>query len=389
MVTGLRLVFFQADSGLMYDAHVYQRGAQAILHGQQLYGNLYGGRPGAGFTYAPFAALLFLPLLALSGLGLALVVTVISVLCLEASVWVCLGWVGVTDRLRRPALTAVISLVAIGLDPVSVTLLLGQVNLVLMFVILLDLSLPDENRWKGAGIGLAAGVKLLPAFFVLYLLVTRRLRAAATALVAWAATVAAAWILLPRDSLDYWGGTVFQTQRVGDPQNVHSQSLASLLARWFHTSQGFLPAWMLLCLAIAVATLLLAAWAHRRRDELLAACICASATLLISPITWEHHWVWVVPALVWLGDRAWRTRSAVLWLAAATGVAEFYLSPYRSVPRDMVLDLHLDLWQLLATSTYALSALLFLGLVARMSWFQRRPAVDLAARNYPPDHHPA
>ncbi len=375
-LVALRLAFYHADPSLMYDARVYQRGAQAVLGGQALYGDLYAGRPGPPFTYTPFAAIVFLPLVGLSGLTLAAVWTLLSALSLEGSIWICLGWAGLTEPRLRLALTAAVSVLALGLDPVSVTLELGQVNLILMLAVLLDLSLSDGSRWKGAGIGLASGVKLVPGFFVLYLLVTRRFRAAGTAAAVWGATIAAGWAVLPRDSLDYWGGTILKTHRVGDPQNVHSQSLASLLARWFHTSQGFLPVWILLCLLIAAATLLLAAQASRRRDELLAACICASATLLISPITWEHHWVWVVPFLVWLGNRAWRSRSALLGLAAAAVAVEFYVSPYRAVPKDMVLNLHLDLWQLLATSTYAFSALLFLVLIARMSWKDRRPAAS-------------
>jgi alpha-1,2-mannosyltransferase len=266
---------------------------------------------------------------------------------------------------------------SVWLDPVSLTLLLGQVNLILMFLVLFDLSLADRSRWKGIGVGIAAGIKLTPAFFVLYLLLTRRLRAAAVAVATLAATVAIGFIALPGDSIRYWGGIFLDSSRVGAPQNVRSQSLRSVLVRWLHTSHGIEPAWILLSGAVAVAALGLAMWAHRRGEELLAICVCATGALLISPITWQHHWVWVVPALLWLAQRAWQTRSRVLWAIAGIIAAEFFVRPYIwGIPVDPVTDLHLGVWQLLQSSTYAVTAVLVLGLAGLMLWRDRRRQVS-------------
>ena len=33
---------------------------------------------------------------------------------------------------------------------------------------------------------------------------------------------------------------------------------------------------------------------------------CALTGLLVSPISWDHHWVWIVPALALLADAAVR-----------------------------------------------------------------------------------
>jgi alpha-1,2-mannosyltransferase len=231
-----------------------------------------------------------------------------------------------------------------------------------MFAVLMDLSLPDGNRWKGVALGVVAGIKLIPAFFILYLLLTRRFRAAAVAVAAFAATVVVGFVGLTADSARYWGGLFLQSGRVGDPQNVRSQSLRSLVVRWAHTSQGIEPIWIALSVAVVVAALALAVRAHRRGDELLATCLCASATLLISPITWQHHWVWLLPTLLWLAARAWRARSRVLWIAFAAAAADFYARPYLwGIPVDKVADLHLDLRQLVLSSTYAAAAIAFLA----------------------------
>ena len=361
----------------MYDAKVYRQGAQAVLGGRDLYLNLRR----AGFTYTPFAALLFIPLAFLSTPVIGVLWTTLSMVCLELSIWLCLGWIGIVNPRLRIGLTAAACLAAIWLDPVSSTLLLGQVNLILMVMVLVDVGLPDGNRWKGIGVGVAASFKLLAGFFILYFLVTRRLRAAAVAAATFAATVAAGFVALPSDSITYWGGKVFDISRVGDPQNPRSQSLLSLLVRWMHTNQGIRPAWAVLSLVIVVAALAVTVWADRKGDQLLAVCTSAAATLLISPITWQHHWVWVVPVLLWAARQAWTSRSLPLLIAAAVASIEFYARPYQWIPVDKVADLHLGTWQLALSSTYGLSAVAFLAVAAGAMWCDRRTVLTRPANS--------
>jgi alpha-1,2-mannosyltransferase len=350
------VLLYQHNTGWMYDTRVYRGGGSAALHGLDVYRNV----PPA-FTYTPFAALLFVPLSVLPAGAAGYVVSAISILCLEASVWLCLPAMG---RRTVPLWLAACAL-AIWVDPVSLTILLGQINLVLLLLVLADLSLPDTSRWKGIGVGIAAGIKLTPGLFIVYLALTRRLRAAAVAAGTFAATVALGFAALPGDAIRYWGGTFLDTSRVGQPQNVRSQSLRSVLVRWAHTTNGIVPAWVLLAAAVVVAALVLAVWAHRRGDELLAICLCAMAMLLVSPITWQHHWVWMIPALIWVARRAWRERSRLLWGVAAAVVLEFLARPYQwGIPVDPVADLRLGPLQLVQSSTYAVTAVLFLALAA-------------------------
>ncbi len=365
------VLLFQHNTGWMYDAKVYRSGGAAALHGLDVYRDV----PPA-FTYTPFAALLFVPLTLLTVNQIGLLATAISLLCLEASIWLCIPGRG----RRKLALWAGAFALAIWLDPVSLTLLLGQVNLVLMLLVLADLTLPDASRWKGLGVGLAAAIKLTPGFFVLYLALTGRLRAAAAAAGAFAATVAIGFAVLPGDSIRYWGGTFLDSSRVGDPQNVRSQSLRSLLVRWAHTTQGIAPFWLVLAVLVVAAALAVAVWAHRRGDELLAICVCADAVLLVSPITWQHHWVWMVPTLLWLARRAWQARSRLLWGIAAVIALELYARPYQwGIPVDRVADLHLAPIQLLQSSTYGVTAVLILALAA----LTLRPAARPTTRRRP------
>ena len=378
------VIVYQHNPGWMYDAKVYRTGGAAALHGQDVYRRL----PPPAFTYPPFAAVLFVPLSLLPVNAIGVLWTATSIVCLGASIWLCLGRPAIDRDRHVLVLFAAVCTLAIWLDPVSLTLLLGQVNLILMFVVLLDLSLVDGNRWKGLGIGIAAGIKLVPAFFILYLLLTRRFRAAAVAIAGMAATVASGFAALPRDSIRYWGGVFLDSSRVGDPQNIRSQSLRSLVVRWLHTSQGIEPAWIVLSVAVAVAALGLAVWAHRRGEELLAVCVTATGALLISPITWQHHWVWMLPALIWLARRAWRTGSRWLWILTAIIAVEFYARPYIWGMRvDPVADLHLGGWQLLQSSTYAASALVLLGVAALTMFIDGRQPLRVTSHqtSTPPD----
>lgn len=379
LAAALAVVLYRHNPGWMYDARVYRNGAVAVLQGRDLYRDF----PPPAFTYTPFAALLFIPLVPLSVNGIGLVTAAVSILCLEASVWLFLG--RPSDRSRLLLCVATCAL-AVWLDPISLTLLLGQVNIVLMLLVLLDLSLPDGSRWKGLGVGVAAGIKLTPGFFILYLALTRRLRAAATAAAGFGATVALGFAALPGDSIRYWGGTFLDSTRVGLPQNVRTQSLRSLLVRWAHTTHGIEPAWVLLAAAVAVAALAIAWWAHRRGDELLAVCVCGTATLLLSPITWQHHWVWMVPFLLWLARRASRTRSPALAAVAALVAVEFASRPYQwGIPVDPVVDLHLGALQLLQSSTYAVTALLLLVLAAVVTWRRQAAALTFHHTSTPPE----
>jgi alpha-1,2-mannosyltransferase len=376
------VLVYQHNTGWMYDARVYRAGGAAALHGLDVYTNV----PPA-FTYTPFAALLFVPLTFLPVNGIGFVLTAISLLCLEGAVWLCLRSSSPpqpSPARREGARGAVFLLVctlAIWLDPVSLTLLLGQINLVLLLLVLADLSLPDGSRWKGVGTGIAAGIKLTPAFFAVYLALTGRVRAAAVAAGTFAATVAAGFLLLPADALRYWGGTFLDSSRVGDPQNVRSQSLRSLLVRWAHTAHGVDAVWLVLAAAVAAAALALAVWAHRRGDELLAMCVCATAVLLVSPITWQHHWVWMVPTLVWLVRQAWRARSWPLGAFTGAVALEFFARPYQwGIPVDRVADLHLDTLKLVQSSTYGVTALVILAVAARTLLPAHRPTATRRRR---------
>ena len=209
--------------------------------------------------------------------------------------------------------------------PVAYTLRLGEVNLIVAALAGADLLRRHDGHWgQGIATGLAAGIKLTPLIFVAYLLITGRIRAAATAAATFAATVAVGIVLLPSPSKVFWlDGVFFDQNRIGDPANLSDQSLAGAVARLAGSLCSACRWWAIAALLVGLAGITVAAWAHWRGRRLAGVTCCAITGLLISPFSWTHHWVWAVPLLTALAVIAWRRRSAACGLAAAAAAAVY------------------------------------------------------------------
>jgi alpha-1,2-mannosyltransferase len=311
------------------DLGVYWEGGLAVRHGTHLYALSYTWVH-LPFTYPPFSAGVFAIVAHFSLPVLAVLLGAADLLTLIVAAWIALGvrqWSGLPGRLG-----AAFAVAAFGLwfEPIQQTLAFGQVNVVLMLIVLLDLRRPDSRWTKGVGVGLAAGFKLTPAIFIGYLLFTRRFRAAAVAAGTFAATIGVTWIFMPYESHKYWIGRMFtDATRIGDPGYVGDQSLHGLISRLMDGSGDKL--FLVLAALVAVGGLSLAAWAHRHGDEMLAILLTATTGLVASPISWSHHWVWIVPFAAWLV--AQRTFAMALWqriaLCAALVLA-FTAWPHRA-----------------------------------------------------------
>ena len=259
---------------------------------------------------------------------------------------------------RRPEIVFAVSALALQTWPVAYTLHLGEVNLILAALIGTDLLRPRDGAWwQGIGTGLAAGIKLTPLIFVAYLALTGRLRAAAVAAGTFAVTVAAGFAGLPGPSRTFWLGGVFYDQnRIGDPANPSDQSLAGAMARLAGTLEPPRQWWLVAVFAVGLAGLAVAVWAHRRGYRMAGFGCCAVTGLLVSPISWTHHWVWAVPVLVWLITVAWRRRSAAWALAAATAAvvfSDYTPLPWPGHPADPARMVASDLYVLFGLATLA------------------------------------
>jgi alpha-1,2-mannosyltransferase len=353
----------------MIDLRIYDWGGGVVRHGQNLYGLRY---PAADlyFTYPPMAALIFAVLTYLPWTLLKLMSSAGSLAALTAVCWLSWGALGYRRSRSRLGATLAIAAVVIWAEPVQQTLSLGQVNIVLMLIIVADLAQPDHVWWKGAGVGLAAGFKLTPLIFIPYLLLTRRFRAACVALATFLATIAVSWAWLPAQSDHYWAGLLFlDAGRTGNVAYVGNQSLYGMLLRLTSSPRLAGHIWLAAAAIVGALGLLLATAASRRGRELAGVLICALTGLLVSPVSWSHHWVWVAPALVLMADNVIRARpgfgrQSVAWGAALALLAVFWSRLIWHVPEQAIQGQGLSGPWLLAGNLYPLAGLVALGLAA-------------------------
>lgn len=323
------LLSHRSQIGVPFDLRIYQTGGLIAGRSRPWYdprldSPLYGwpGYRGYRFTYTPFAALTFTLLGHLTTMQLVVGSVLVSVLALAMAVWFTLGALDVGPAMMRAGITLLAAALTLALEPVQRTLSLGQIELVLMALVIWDLCQPDRRWWKGAGVGVAAGLKLVPLIFIPYLVLTRRYRQAAVAVAAFGGTMLAGAIVLPADSRTYWLGGVFANSgRTGFVGFGGNQSLRGIITRILGSVTGGEVVWLTAAVLTAAIGLVCAAVIDRHGHHMLGVLGCALTGLLASPVSWDHHWVWTVPAVVTLAAYGWRAVGAVRWAWIGGAVA--------------------------------------------------------------------
>ncbi|KOG63341.1 MULTISPECIES: glycosyltransferase 87 family protein, partial [Streptomyces] len=329
----------------MIDLMVYRAEGATVRAG----GDLYALRATAAHlptTYPPFAALLFTPLPLLDTALLRTLATAGNLALLVVFVRLSLKLVGHA----RVETAWWVAAPAVWCEPVWTTVRYGQINLLLAVLVLWDLTrrpVGGYDRWTGVGLGLAAAVKLTPALFPVFLLATGLvarlrgghgepwLRHARGAAVAFAGATLLAAAVLPYDSWRFWTGMLFRASRVGHAEDTANQALRGVLARLLHTPEPG-AVWMACVAVVAVLGLAVAVRAELRGQRAWAVCVCAVTALLVSPVSWTHHWVWCVPLVLLLWTRGHRAAAlgtllafcsyAPWWVPHGTGRPELHQS---------------------------------------------------------------
>jgi alpha-1,2-mannosyltransferase len=348
----------------MIDLRVYRMGGSVLLDRASLYD---AQLPGSGlpFTYPPFAAIAMVPLAAVPW-GVALVLwTTISVLCI-AAIWRAAlpesAWNLLPERLtgKRIAVLAALTLASLLLEPVWQTIQFGQINLLLTAMILLDLIRPENARWRGFWVGVTIGVKLTPLPFLAFLLITKQWRAFRNAVLGLLATMAIGFAVVPNQSWEYWTVVIRNANRVGGLAYTANQSFMGFLSRLGDDAGWIQPVWFVLSAVFGLLVLWLARRYWLADERVTAISVMALAVLYASPVSWSHHWVWIIPlgiSLIRAVDRQWGRRPAI-----ATAVLWYGLFVLRSiwwVPYRDDRELGWSFWQSIPGNSH-----LILGMVA-------------------------
>jgi alpha-1,2-mannosyltransferase len=271
-----------------------------------------------------------LPMAALPMTAAGWVNVVASLTALAVVLWALLGPIARRYGWSRWFAVALAVPAAAAIEPVRETLGYGQVNLLLFGLVMADLiALRWRSRapvtsarggalerfvrsgaWAGVGIGLATSIKLTPALFIVYLLVTRQWRAAGIAAGTAIAATIGTFVVAGRESMTYFSSVLWQTDRVGAADMTPNQSLAGLLARLYDTPEAPTLLWLSFAVLMLAVGMSRAARSHDDGDELTAFALVGLTANVISPISWTHHLVFVIPAILVLADAAARRRDA-------------------------------------------------------------------------------
>ncbi|CAH0164872.1 Polyprenol-phosphate-mannose-dependent alpha-(1-2)-phosphatidylinositol mannoside mannosyltransferase [Arthrobacter sp. Bi83] len=353
-------VLYTQYAPMMNDFEVYYYGGTKVLQtGESGVSELYAVRDGLPFTYPPFAALLFAGLATMS-LGQSSMLFIGAALAGAAvvSAWLSRHYFGLGRwretfadwRFRAVALAGTGAILLLG--PWRDTFVFGQINIILMGLILTDFALhgkarAGEIRWPaGLLIGMAAGIKLTPLVFGLYFLVRRDFKALGWMAAGFLGSIAVAWAVLPNASVMFWTKILPDTGRIGDPGYVDNLSVKGLLLHLGLPDSGVTSLlWLVLSLALVAVAALVIKWTVAADENFVAVSATAVLMLLISPISWSHHWVWMAVALPSMAfamhrvpSRAGRMRLAGWILVAAAAVA-FYLTP-----KDLAMMAGAEVW---------------------------------------------
>lgn len=332
MLAGIaRIVAHTRITDFPVDMTIYREGVQAFLDGRPVYSEpMLAGDIALPFIYPPFGALAMVPLASrgISHDTAGNIMIVLSDLLLVACLYFCFRAV-LAPRHRRLLLpiTSVTWAVALFFEPIDLNNSFAQINVVIMALVVFDLV--PRKRWLPQGwlIGLAAAIKITPLAMLLYPLLKKDVRtiltAAASAIIATAVAAAVRWdafvdfftvkLLAMGTGDDFGVGTDYQSN--SSIKGVVQRLYPSLESATDHATLT-----SVVWLALTLITIAAGAWAMRlfmRRDLNVEAWLIGSLVmLLISPVSWSHHWVWLALVVPVFAYRAWIYRHST-WVSGA------------------------------------------------------------------------
>ena len=298
IVARLAWTYLVPNGANFVDLHVYVGGAGMLDGPGALYDYVYADQTPdfpLPFTYPPFAAIVFYPLHLLP-FGLVAFAWQLGIFAaLYGVVRISQRLLGSGDHRTAMLWTAV----GIWIEPLRSTFDYGQINVLLALAVLYAVY---STRWWVSGllVGLAAGVKLTPAVAGLYFVGARRWAAVAFSAIVFFGTVGISWLIIGSETRYYFTELLGDASRVGPIGTSFNQSWRGGISRILGHDAGYGP----LVLAGIAVTAVLAVLAWRAiggaSDRLGAIVIVQLFGLLLSPISWTHHWVWLIPLMIWL-----------------------------------------------------------------------------------------
>nr|WP_281361977.1 glycosyltransferase family 87 protein [Nakamurella aerolata] len=353
-----------------------------------------------GFTYPPLAAVLMAPMASV-GFTTVQVVTLTAIVVAGAAMLAVilvrvlpsqfspgralLSGARVLTRKETLAAILVLTPIAFTTEPWRENLSFGQINIFLGLLVAADLLWISKKypRYAGIGVGLATALKITPGIFLIQLLVTRQWRAARNGIGTAVIGTVIGGLAMPRDTWSYFTERLWDTSKVGSPAYVQNQSLNGVAVRFFDINTDSKTLWLLGSIMVLVVGMVAVARLHKV-NPVAAMTVTGLVGVLIAPVSWMHHNVWVVPALLLLIVGWWQLRGShgeqrrhriALAVLSVVGLLSWGMHPATYLHRTVV-------WYDASTVELVLSAvpmLWCLVLVLFADWCFRSPGSAPAA----------
>jgi len=353
------------------DVDVYRLGADTFLKGHSIYTQLPVSPVGGPlpYTYPPFSAVLFTPLAIIPphiGYPLLTGATCLALIPLVLAYRKSSPELG--RYMSKPWMVMAGVCVMVVAHPVANTIFWGQINVLLMMLVAVDILWPNPKWPRGALIGIAAAIKLTPAGFCLLFLLRKDFRSIVTAFLSFLVCSGVAFVLMPSDSIMYWTDRVFHAtgMNIGP---IHANE------SWSATFEklGVSGTSLTLVSGIGLIAIVAMTWLGTKRaldDGNLALALGVNATgvLLVSPISWSHHWVLALPTAAIVMVMGYQRHKFWLLASGWFAVLILWLAPHYWVP------LEYENWsfaQKIVGSSYQIIAVAFL-VVMTVLWFRGR-----------------
>ena len=323
-VAAVLLASLQAWGGLhrplvdrLSDLQVYLGSVDTFWHGGSLY-DFAAAATGAPFTYPPFAGLVLSPLAFVPFAVVAWAWSAATLLVVVAVAYAVMRHSELRGGEGGGWRVAAVALVLFASAPISSNFRFGQISVFLVAAVLVDALRVVPERYRGIATGLAGAIKLTPLIFVPYYWFSGQRRTAVTATVTFFVGTAVAWLVLPGESVRFWFTEIWNVNRVGNIATGGNQSLNGALLRWELPDSARTVIVALVGSAVVVLALIRAVRADRNGYPLAAVVIVGAAGLVFSPVSWTHHQVWLVLALLLAVSTQARTN--LIWAAIVLAV---------------------------------------------------------------------
>lgn len=301
------------------DLAVYRQAGYDLIHSIPLYTSQFGIRLNVrlGYVYPPIASVLFVPFALISMNLTKWIWTILSILELVVVARISFArFLGDQKNYKYSYLFLITSLV-IWVSPMYNNLIYGQIDILVLTLILVDLVYLNENcrpKWlpEGILIGVAAAIKLVPALFFIYFLIIRDFKRLKNSVITFAGFTLIGFLIIPSDSKSYWLHYLENTGKNDNAWYFTNQSLDGMLRRFFPTN--WFDIWVPLVVAMVIFGFITAYNANKRHQYFLAVILIGTLGVIISPISWIHECIWVIPIIGFIlddGKTFMRTAAAI------------------------------------------------------------------------------